>query len=489
MKFKIILIILSIGFFLTINRTLGSPDEEIDKLLAEYQARKEICESIKCQNLELEEAVKCLQEARRCLDELQKELSLWSDQKLTEVQDKLSQLEKEKNTLRNQVNYLLAQVEKTEIETRVTQERINFLNLEISRREGEIENIKKDIEKIKNEIENLKEKLARGVRTIYEYDSYSLFEITFLKASVSDFFSEVVFLENTQRQIAQNLNTMRSHKEKLEEKKMDLEKELKELQATREEVSLKIEDLNKNIAELEGIKREKIVLLEITKGDEEEYQRLLAKIEAQKKELLGDLAALSRARQAEIEALVQQYGGRAEGALFGNPYYFSQDYGPWAESYINNIPPPLGGTMRQYGCAITSAAMVLKYYGKNITPDLLAQNSNLFDGILIKFWELSSYGISCLVGCSSTDDGNINWQVVDSYLNGGKPVILMIKTNAGSTHFVVAIGKIKEKYMVYDPIYAVSQGKAVDLNASIENIKAYPGVLDATVTRMVLFGI
>ncbi|MGB4253910.1 MAG: hypothetical protein WBJ22_02225 [Minisyncoccales bacterium] len=49
----------------------------------------------------------------------------------------------------------------------------------------------------------------------------------------------------------------------------------------------------------------------------------------------------------------------------------------------------------------------------------------------------------------------------------------------------MAIGKIGNNYYVLDPIYSVSQGKAVNIQVSVENIaKAYHG--SATISRMVI---
>jgi len=140
--------------------------------------------------------------------------------------------------------------------------------------------------------------------------------------------------------------------------------------------------------------------------------------------------------------------------------------------------------MADYGCAITSTAIVLRYYGKSVNPGILSQDSRILQGILISFPSAGSvYNVPCVSGCSRVH--NINWSTVSNYLNKQKPVILMIETGIGD-HFVVAIGKVGQKYYVYDPLYSVSRGMAVDLNVSIENIEGIYG-RNASVTRMILF--
>lgn len=481
-KLKNVLIVLTIisGLIFT-SQVLADPSEKYDEIKVKLDSLT--TEMNSCNDLPSgQEKIDCIDVVTKKMNEVMSELKKYE----SEIGQQAEELQKDIKSLKNQIGYLDAQVEKTEVEIRVTEQEISLINLDISKTEEQIKITEREIKNTENKIEETRQQLADSIKNLYEYDNQNLIELTLNKGNLSDFFDEIAYIENLQKGIGESLNKLKEDKNDLEDKKAGLEGQKQDLTEKKEEVAVKIDSFNKTIAELDASKREKAVLLEITKGDEEKYQELLAAIEKQKKELLGNLSALSQARQAEIEALVGQYGGRVEGSLFENPYYFAQNSGPWANTCINNLCPPTGGLMKDWGCAITSTAMVLKYYGKNVNPGILAENSDILYGILIKFPTVGNvYGVPCISGCSPTN--NIDWSVVDDYLiNKRQPVILMIKTSSDGTHFVVAIGKIEDKYFVYDPIYSVSQGKAVNLDVSIANIEKIYST-SASVTRMVIF--
>lgn len=413
------------------------------------------------------------------------------DKYAKEIGAKAEELQKDIKSLSNQIGYLDAKVEKTEVEIRITQQEIDLINLDISKIEEEIKITEEEIKNTENKIEETRQRLADTIKKIYEYDTQNLVKITLTSGTLSDFFDEISYIENLQKSLSANLDQLKEEKKNLEEKKSGLEDQKASLAEKRREVSEKIDSFNKTIAELDAEKREKAILLESTKGNEEEYQKLLAAIEQQKKQLLGNLSILSQSRQAEIEEIVKRTGGRIDPIVFGNYTYFAQDSGPWAQTCINGICGTKNDpyTMARYGCFITSMTMLLRFYGVSVTPADLASNSKILtegDIGFIATKAASEYGLTCYDGCTSAKWGNFNASVVDNYLiNKQKPVIIGIKASGGGTHFVLAIGKIGNNYYVLDPIYSVSQGKAVSIEASVENIKDIYGG-SATISRMVI---
>jgi len=451
-KLKNILVVSIILLGLVLNsRVLADPSDEYEEIKAKINALS----LDKCDKLSGQEKINCINEIIDQINKLKAELDKYSE----EVGGKVAELQKDIQSLNNQISYLNAQIEKTQIEIEIKEKEITLLELDISKIEEEIKGKEKEIEDAITQI-------ATAVRALYEYDSQNLVRLTLAQGTLSDFFDEVVYINNLQDSIGEALEQLKGDKKILE-----LNREsLKDRQDT---VSKVKGELITQISTLDYSRQQKAVLLEITKGDEEVYKKLLAEIETQKKQLLGDLSYLSSLRSKEIEEIVKKTGGRLCG-VFNNIPYFAQDDSRWANVLIGGFP---GVTMARYGCAVTSVAMVFNRYGISITPGQLAQ-----EDIFV------CYGSSCglIVWPSkwtptnpktklvlNTADGGVDWSRLDSELNQGYPVILNIKLTDGSgrEHFVVVVGKVNGKYWVYDPIYSVSRGCAVNLEASVANIR------------------
>lgn len=123
----------------------------------------------------------------------------------------------------------------------------------------------------------------------------------------------------------------------------------------------------------------------------------------------------------------------------------------------NNIYDHTIKTIKEWGCALTSAAMVLKYHGHNVLPDSLnnwlnSQPDGYVRNGLINWLAVSRYTKINDSSSSptleykrySTDDS-----VLNNELNNLRPAIL--KENG---HFVVATGKNDNTYFINDPAYA-----------------------------------
>lgn len=463
MKSKKFLIIFSILIGLVFySGVLANPSDKYEEIKAKLAALS----PERCNSLSGQAKIDCINDIINEINRLKAELDKYSQ----EIGEKVDELQKDIQSLNNQVSYLNAKIEKTEIEIALKGKEINILELDIAKAEEEIKEKEKSIQETRERIGDL-------IRSLYEYDRQNLVILTLSEGSLSDIFEEVIYLDSIQASIGEALEDLKAEIKVLELSIETLKERKETILAVQTELTSQISIYNED-------KQNKATLLEITKGDEEVYQELLSRIKEQKKQLLGDLSRLSSLRAAEIEALVAKYGPRIPGSSFGNFTYFAQDNGVWANWWINGIPN--GGRMKDYGCAITSASIVLKYYGKSVNPGVLSRDSRILYDILISFPATGSvYGIPCVSGCSRSH--NINWSTVDNYLNSQKPVILMIETSPyAGDHFVVAIGKVGQKYYVFDPLYSVSQGMAVDLNVSIGNIKGIYG-RNASVTRMVIF--
>jgi len=130
--------------------------------------------------------------------------------------------------------------------------------------------------------------------------------------------------------------------------------------------------------------------------------------------------------------------------------YFSQCDSSWR----NNVMQTCGYTICQAGCALTSTAMVFKYYGCNTNPATL--NTCLGNYACPIYWYTASSSCSC--GKASCD-GKYSFSIngMRNALNAGKPVILEVVRD-GSTHWVVVreyrnTGSYYSDYYINDPCY------------------------------------
>jgi hypothetical protein len=115
---------------------------------------------------------------------------------------------------------------------------------------------------------------------------------------------------------------------------------------------------------------------------------------------------------------------------------------------------PLGNTsdtIGQTGCAMTSAAMILKSYGVDTDPQRL--NAYLtghhgYEGNGYIIWEKAAklgQGVK-----KAYEDLPSYWRI-DHQLMKGNPVIVRIHLPGGGTHFVVVAGKSGFDYLILDP--------------------------------------
>jgi len=120
----------------------------------------------------------------------------------------------------------------------------------------------------------------------------------------------------------------------------------------------------------------------------------------------------------------------------------------WHSDPLGKTSDTLGAT----GCAVTSAAMVLKWYGVDTDPQrlnayLTAHKGYEGNGYII--WEraakLSNGNLK-----KAYEDLPSYWRI-DRQLMKGNPVIIRIHFPDGAMHFVVIAGKRGFDYLILDP--------------------------------------
>ncbi|HZA57418.1 MAG TPA: C39 family peptidase [Candidatus Udaeobacter sp.] len=152
----------------------------------------------------------------------------------------------------------------------------------------------------------------------------------------------------------------------------------------------------------------------------------------------------------------------------------------WRDDPLGGIEE--NGTLGGEGCAVAAAAMVFKFYGIETDPQQLN-------------WFLPSVG-------GYTDNGWIYWdraawfapdrirhvyedlasyQLIDSNLARGNPVIVRVRLPNGVTHFVVIAGKDGFDYLVRDPGAGAAKGlyPLREFGSDIEALRFYEPIASA----------
>jgi hypothetical protein len=195
---------------------------------------------------------------------------------------------------------------------------------------------------------------------------------------------------------------------------------------------------------LQATENQKTNLLVQTQGEEAKYKQLLARVEAQKQELL-DFSAASNL--GDVSSSVSSYP-KPSSNLASTSWYYSQKDSRWGDKKIGNSKT----LMKSYGCAVTAVSMVFREKGASINPGSMA-SQKIFYYDLIKWPATWSPGIKLV---SSSSHGNIKWSTVDAEIKKGNPVIVYIKRSRGGGHYVVVTGKDNKDYIVHDPYFGAN---------------------------------
>jgi hypothetical protein len=127
---------------------------------------------------------------------------------------------------------------------------------------------------------------------------------------------------------------------------------------------------------------------------------------------------------------------------------FAQADPRWSNDPLGSTP----GTMGEEGCAVSSSAMVLAFYGQDVDPGRLNTFLTVNGGYTPEgwlYWEKAADFVPGMVRHAYEDLPS--YFLLDSNLLRGNPVIVRIRLPIGVTHFVVIVGKTGFDYLIQDP--------------------------------------
>lgn len=238
------------------------------------------------------------QEERQTLENELKKL----EKEIAQYEYDISKTQQEKKTLQNQIYILRRSIEKLNLQIQESGMMIQDVTLQI-------QDTKYSITTTSSKIGDSKEQLSAILRTIYEEDEKTLLEILLSEDKLSDFFENLVYLENLSESSFQLLQNIKQLKSQLETQEVDLDTEKEDLTRIR-----KIQILQKR--DTDTTKETKDELLERTKGEEalyqnylQESQRKAAEIRARIFELIGVPKAPTFGEALEIAKYVENITG------------------------------------------------------------------------------------------------------------------------------------------------------------------------------------
>lgn len=332
------------------------------------------------------------------------------EQKISEYQKELARLSSQADTLSNQIAQFNAQIRLTEAKINQTEEKILLLG-------GRIDQLELSLGSLTDAFS------SRAVET-YKMTRFgdSLFFV-FSGGDLSEVVSRFKYLQKIQEADRGLLVRLQKAQNAYHAEKTD-----------QEQLQGELEDQTKVLGAQKEAKNQ---LLAVTKSDETKYQQLLKDAQAQ-------LAAFRRFVTLRGGASILSNQTKCDG--WG--CYYNQRDSQWGNIAINNSD----SSMAEYGCLITSMAMVASHYGKSIKPSDIATTSNVFFGntayMIQGTWTAAGVTTTRTRVCAWCGETVVK-QKIDEELNLGRPVVAGLY--GGPDHFIVIVRKEGENYIMYDP--------------------------------------
>ena len=356
------------------------------------------------------------------LDELQKRAEIYRE--IIDIKKKQGE------TLNNQLAVTDSNIDQIQAQIDVSNAQLSDINSQITRIESQIK------EKVRV-MENQKNILGSLMQSYYEVSLTSPVISYLTDGNIASFIVKKDRIEQTGDRISELVKALSDAKADLDAKSADLD-------AKKADFVIANEQLKSQGTDLESVKAQKANLLAQTKGEEDRYTQLLARVQEQKQELL-DIDQFFAATGLSVDS----YPKPDSKYFASTSWYFSQRDPKWANENIGNTKT----LMKSYGCAVTAVAMVFKEHGGSMDPGQLA-NQPIFSGDLIN-WPSSWSNPKIALTSSGMSHGNISWPVIDAQLAKNNPVIVYIgKTKGSGGHYVVIHHKTSDgKYVVHDPYF------------------------------------
>lgn len=296
------------------------------------------------------------------IDKLQQGIMDRAD-RLAEIEKEIAKFEadlkvvgSEKQTLQKAINQLTLESKKVSAEISKTNNLISSTDLEINK-------LILEISKTERSIKQNEDAIAEIIRAQYMASDTSLVELLLTHHQLSDFWSSFEAYESVRDSMSSKVAELDSLKRLLEEKRSENTSKRGQL------LSLQDQYVDQNTA-LASNKAEQSDLLEVTKSEEKNYQRLLAQKQEAKEQIIKDLRDFEAKLQFILDPntipgagttvfdwplkniVITQYFGGTEFAKQNASVYAGRAYHPGIDLGTprgSTIYAPLAGTVRDTG--------------------------------------------------------------------------------------------------------------------------------------------
>ncbi|OGY79011.1 MAG: hypothetical protein A3B74_03950 [Candidatus Kerfeldbacteria bacterium RIFCSPHIGHO2_02_FULL_42_14] len=242
-----------------------------------------------------------LQDLNAKLEETVEEIEL-IEEKIDQLNKTIEIKQQEQLTLKSQLDVIDTSIQKTEKEIEIKEKEIELLELEI-------EELQQKILQKTEEIQLQKKYLAETLRTLYVKEDTTYLEVLLLHESFSDFFTEITYLEELEKETKNTLENIKNIKRELEEKKISVERKKSDVVQMKNSLTIRHE-------ELQGEKKVKADILTQTALDEEKFQGLVEEVRKEQLSTDSEMRAIEqqvRERIAKIEEEKKKKDGEGEG--------------------------------------------------------------------------------------------------------------------------------------------------------------------------------
>jgi peptidoglycan hydrolase CwlO-like protein len=363
------------------------------------------------------------------------ELDLLNEDDLKECNNFFSQSQQAKTSQRLTLEAELNRLNKAIL---IASTNILVTTKEIGNLEEEIDSLTSKIGRLDLSLDQLSEILAVRIAETYKKGKVDFVSLFLSSQNFSDFVSRFKYLRVVQLHDRSLMIQMETARTNFEDQKALKEEKQKELELAKK----KLESQKVILAQQKSIKDN---LLTVTRNDEQRYQQLQAKVQAQ-------LAAFRKYVTSQGGSTI--LSGQTKCDDWG--CYYNQRDSQWGNM-------SLGGTgylMKDSGCFITSVAMLASHAGKNIEPDDIAQLPGVITSIGYLKWSFSVNNINVSISSASRSE-------LDQRLAGG-PVIAGLYS--GPDHFIVVKGKSGDDYIMNDPFLENGSNRLLSEKYSLADI-------------------
>ncbi len=187
---------------------------------------------------------------------------------------------KEAESLARDISLLNAQILRIQNSLSLTEKEIEVTEIQI-------QEIRKEIFDVEDVLSGKKDMMTALLRELHEVDNKNLTAVLLSSDSISDFFDEIKYVSDIGGNIIVTLQELKETKEALMEREGFLSN--KKIEAERLSLRYKSDK-----SALSGTKSGKDNLLVATKGEEEEYKKMLSEVEQEKAKFFKELQQLEQ---------------------------------------------------------------------------------------------------------------------------------------------------------------------------------------------------